>query len=114
MGFELIPHLVSNSIFSWKCQSEFSTKDRLSSPPIGWFKCNTDEAFKGNRGPSGDAFWIRDYNGDLLRAKGMKIPDSTNLVAGAIAIREGVKYILENQFSHTIIEFDSLAMVNMI
>lgn len=44
----------------------------------------------------------------------MKIPDSTNLVAGAIAIREGVKYILENQFSHTIIEFDSLAMVNMI
>ncbi|KAH0679665.1 hypothetical protein KY289_020902 [Solanum tuberosum] len=58
-------------------------------PPSGWLKCNTDGASRGNPGPSVAAFCIRNHEGELVIAKGVRIPDSTNLVAEAIAIREG-------------------------
>ncbi|KAH0661971.1 hypothetical protein KY284_026902 [Solanum tuberosum] len=58
-------------------------------PPSGWLKCNTDGASRGNPGPSTAAFCIRNHEGEQVIAKGVRIPDSTNLVAEAIAIREG-------------------------
>lgn len=46
---------------------------RWTLPPINWLKCNTDGATKGNPGPSSAAFCIRDPNGDLIIAKGLRI-----------------------------------------
>ncbi|KAH0678922.1 hypothetical protein KY284_020007 [Solanum tuberosum] len=87
---------------------------RWSPPSVGWLKCNTDGASRGNPGPSAAAFCIRDHNDNFLGEKGVKIPDFTNLVAEAITMREGLQYYLENQLSHIIMEPDSLAMVNII
>ncbi|KAH0696210.1 hypothetical protein KY289_013692 [Solanum tuberosum] len=44
---------------------------------------------KGNPGPSSTTFCVRDYNGTLVGAKGVKLVDSSNLMAEAIAIRKG-------------------------
>ncbi|WMV29180.1 hypothetical protein MTR67_022565 [Solanum verrucosum] len=60
-------------------------------PPVGWWKCNTDGASRGNPGPSAAAFCIRNSTGDLVGAKGVKIQDSTSIVAEAIVVREGLQ-----------------------
>ncbi|KAH0691451.1 hypothetical protein KY289_018809 [Solanum tuberosum] len=83
-------------------------------PPTGWLKCNTDGASKGNPGPSSAAFCIRDQNGNFLAAKGVKMIDSTNLVAEARAIREGLMFCKENRLTNVLVETDSLVMVNII
>ncbi|KAH0639411.1 hypothetical protein KY285_035997 [Solanum tuberosum] len=69
---------------------------------------------KGNPGPSSTAFCVRDYNGNLVGAKGVKLVDSSNLMAQAIAIREGLQYCLDKHFQQIIIETDSLSMVNIL
>uniref|UniRef100_M1DQE1 Nuclease n=1 Tax=Solanum tuberosum TaxID=4113 RepID=M1DQE1_SOLTU len=83
-------------------------------PEIGWWKCNTDGASRDNPGPSTAAFCVRNVDGDLVGAKGLKIPDSTNLVTEVVAVREGLKYCWENELFNVIIESDSLALVNII
>lgn len=65
---------------------------RWTHPPINWLKCNTDGATKGNPKPSSAAFCIRNSNGDLIIAKGLRIQDTINLVAEARAIREGLEF----------------------
>lgn len=68
-------------------------------PPLsGWWKCNIDEASRGNPGPSVVAFCIRNHEEYLAVAKGMKILDSTNLVVEAIAIREVFNIVLNSIF----------------
>lgn len=46
--------------------------------------------------------------------KGFKIHDTTNLVAEARAIREGLTFYKDNQINKVILESDSLALVQMI
>jgi len=83
-------------------------------PPINWVKCNTDGASRGNPGPSSAAFCIRDYSGSLVVAKGFKIHNTSNLVAEARAIREGLFFCKEHLLSHVIIETNSMAMVQIL
>ena len=71
--------------------------------PGGWFKCNTYGAWTGNPGPSDAAFCIKNHEGEFMFAKGVQIPDSTNLVAEAIAIRENLQGCLEKKFQNIII-----------
>lgn len=85
-----------------------------SPPPNGWLKCNTDGASRGNPGPSFAAFCLRDSNGNLVVATGVKLLDSTNLVAEAVAIREGLNYCLNNQLTQIILEANSMVMVNIL
>ncbi|KAH0679277.1 hypothetical protein KY284_020362 [Solanum tuberosum] len=87
---------------------------RWLSPPINWLKCNTDGASRGNPRPSSTAFCIRNHLGNLIVAKGFKIQDSTNLVAEARAIREGLVFCKDNMIKHVIIESDSMAMVQIL
>lgn len=58
-----------------------STVVRWFTPPEGWLKCNTDGASRGNPSPSAIAFCIRNKEGNLLVAKGVKIGETTNLAA---------------------------------
>ncbi|KAH0729682.1 hypothetical protein KY289_000870 [Solanum tuberosum] len=66
-----------------------SREVRWSPPPLGWWKCNTDGASRGNSGPSTIAFCVRDSSGDLVGAKGLRIQDTTNITAEAMALKEG-------------------------
>ncbi|XP_060195246.1 uncharacterized protein LOC132624493 [Lycium barbarum] len=61
-------------------------------PNFGWYKCNTNGASRGNSGPSSTAFCVRNHEGDLICAKGRGLPDSTNIVAEAVAIKEGLEF----------------------
>ncbi|KAH0756408.1 hypothetical protein KY290_026678 [Solanum tuberosum] len=55
----------------------FETKCvRWYPPDEGWWKVNIDGASKANLRPSAATFCIRDNNGDLVCAKGMKIRDA--------------------------------------
>ncbi|KAH0712187.1 hypothetical protein KY289_008146 [Solanum tuberosum] len=81
---------------------------RWSLPPLGWWKCNTNGASRGNPSPSTIAFCVRDSSGDLVGAKELRIQDTTNIVVEAMALKEGLKYCLENGFSPVILESDSL------
>ncbi|KAH0661216.1 hypothetical protein KY284_026147 [Solanum tuberosum] len=56
----------------------------------------------------------RDNNDDLVGAKGVKIPDTTNLTAEVVAIREDLIYCCEKNYTHIIVETDSLAIVHML
>ncbi|KAH0689169.1 hypothetical protein KY289_016527 [Solanum tuberosum] len=86
----------------------------MDSSPINWVKCNTDGASRGNPGPSSAAFCIRDHSGSLVVVKGFKIHNTSNLVAEARAIREGLFFCKEHLLSHVIIETDSIAMVQIL
>lgn len=50
--------------------------------PLGnWVKYNTDNASKGNPGPSSTSFCLRDSQGQFMMAKDFKLHYSINLVA---------------------------------
>ncbi|KAH0740035.1 hypothetical protein KY290_033078 [Solanum tuberosum] len=63
---------------------------RWNLPIEGWWKVNTDGASKGNPCLSAATFCLRDSNGNLIGARGLKLPDTTNLVAEVVAIREAL------------------------
>ncbi|WMV32127.1 hypothetical protein MTR67_025512 [Solanum verrucosum] len=77
--FQAIPNIVLWPNFLYKLM-------KWLPPPIGWWKCNTDGASRGNPSPSTVAFCVRNVDGDLVGPKGLKIADSTNLVAEAVAM----------------------------
>ncbi|XP_060183374.1 uncharacterized protein LOC132613382 [Lycium barbarum] len=57
--------------------------------PTGWFKCNTDGAYKSSTGQSSSAFCIRDSAGDLMFAWASTKAETSSLEAEAKAILEG-------------------------
>ncbi|KAH0650163.1 hypothetical protein KY284_030075 [Solanum tuberosum] len=73
-----------------------------------------DCASRGYPRPRSAAFCIRVYSGSLIMAKGFKIQDTSNLVAKARAIREGLFLCKEHHLSHVIIETGSMAMVQIL
>ncbi|XP_060170720.1 uncharacterized protein LOC132601662 [Lycium barbarum] len=79
-------------------------------PALGFYKCNTDGAAKGNQGPSSAAFCIRNEEGDLVYAAAKSLTDGTNIVAEAEAIRMGLRYCVEKQRFPLLIETDSMTM----
>ncbi|XP_060212051.1 uncharacterized protein LOC132639627 [Lycium barbarum] len=81
---------------------------------MGWFKCNTDGASRGNPGMSFAAFCIRNGRGDLMYAAARTLNDTTNICAEAIAIEDGIEYCVTHQFLPMIMKTDSLALLNII
>ncbi|XP_060211883.1 uncharacterized protein LOC132639457 [Lycium barbarum] len=79
-------------------------------PERGRYKCNTDGASRGNPGISSAAFCIRDQNGDLVYAAGKRLEDTTNVIAEAVAIEDGIQYCVDHQLLPLIVETDSLTM----
>ncbi|KAH0706734.1 hypothetical protein KY289_011810 [Solanum tuberosum] len=94
--------------------NHISKSVRWVPPPTGWLKCNIDVAFKGNPEPSSATFCIRDQNENFLATKGVKMIDSTNLVAEVGAIREGLMFCKENRFANVLVQTNSLVMANII
>ncbi|XP_070054663.1 uncharacterized protein [Nicotiana tomentosiformis] len=79
-------------------------------PCHGWYKCNIDEASKGNPGPSSLGFCVRDDEGDVVYARAVDLGVTTNVVAEAKAILQGLEYCVEHDFHPFILETDSLVM----
>ncbi|XP_060194905.1 uncharacterized protein LOC132624092 [Lycium barbarum] len=75
-------------------------------PRVGWFKCNTDGASRGNPGLSSVAFCIRDDRGDLVYASARQLQVTTNIVAEATVMRDAVIYYISHQLFPVIIESD--------
>ena len=82
-------------------------------PPKCWWKCNTCGASQGKPRLTYAAFCVRDSKSDILVARGLKIVGSTNLVAEAIAIKEGLSYYFEKQLSKVINETNFMALVHI-
>ncbi|XP_075087987.1 uncharacterized protein LOC142169942 [Nicotiana tabacum] len=79
-------------------------------PFHGWYKCNTDGASKGNPGPSSLGFCVRDDEGDVVYARAVDLGVTTNVVAEAKAILQGLEYCVEHDLHPLILETDSLVM----
>ncbi|XP_075084295.1 uncharacterized protein LOC142167870 [Nicotiana tabacum] len=75
-----------------------------------WYKCNTDGASKGNPGPSSLGFCVRDDEGDVVYARAVDLGVTTNVMAEAKAILQGLEYCVEHDFHPLILETDSLVM----
>ncbi|XP_075102916.1 uncharacterized protein LOC142177604 [Nicotiana tabacum] len=79
-------------------------------PCHGWYKCNIDGASKGNPGPSSLGFCVKDDEGDVVYARAVDLGVTTNVVAEAKAILQGLEYCVEHDFHPLILETDSLVM----
>lgn len=84
------------------------TKVLQECKPLGWLKCNTDGASRGNPGLSSYAFCLRVEKGDVKYAKRGIIENTTNIVAEARAILETSKH---NQI---IIQTNSIIMCKVL
>ncbi|XP_019246545.1 PREDICTED: uncharacterized protein LOC109226206 [Nicotiana attenuata] len=83
-------------------------------PFHGWYKCNTDGASKGNPGPSSLGFYVRNDEGDVVYARAVDLGVTTNVVAKAKAILQGLEYCMEHDLHPLILETDSLVMKKVI
>ncbi|XP_075086336.1 uncharacterized protein LOC142169040 [Nicotiana tabacum] len=85
-------------------------REEMQLPCHGWYKCNTDGASKGNPGPSSLGFCARDDEGDAVYARAVDLGVTTNVVAAAKAILQGLEYYVEHDFHPLILETDSLVI----
>ncbi|XP_075109238.1 uncharacterized protein LOC142181027 [Nicotiana tabacum] len=77
-------------------------------PFHGWYKCNTDGSSKGNPGPSSLGFCVRNDEGDVVYARAVGLGVTTNVVAEAKSILQGLEYYVEHDLHPLILETDSL------
>ncbi|XP_070032084.1 uncharacterized protein [Nicotiana tomentosiformis] len=80
----------------------------------GWYKCNTYGASKGNPGPSSLGFCGRNDAGDLVYARAVDLGVTTNIVAEAKAIVQGLEYCIEHDLHPLILETNSLVLKKVI
>nr|XP_009793482.1 PREDICTED: uncharacterized protein LOC104240345 [Nicotiana sylvestris] len=80
----------------------------------GWYKCNTDGASKGNPGLRSLGFCVRNDEGDVVYARAVDLGVTTNVVAEAKAILQGLEYCVEHDLHPLILEIDSLVMKKVI
>ncbi|MCE3050829.1 hypothetical protein HAX54_048261 [Datura stramonium] len=73
-----------------------------------------DGASKGNLGPSYASFCVRNKDENVVGAKGRRLSITTDIIAEATAIKEGLGFCIQRHFFIIIVETDSLAMVNII
>ncbi|XP_059285813.1 uncharacterized protein LOC132039329 [Lycium ferocissimum] len=85
-------------------------------PEMGWIKCNTDGASRGNPGRSSWGFCVRNNTGDIIHAQAEEIEGaySTNTQAEVMAILQALRFIKHTQRDQVLIETDSLLLVKVI
>ncbi|XP_060210738.1 uncharacterized protein LOC132637701 [Lycium barbarum] len=89
-------------------------RDNWTSPPQGWFKCNSDGASKGNPGPSSSAYCVRDSVREFIHASVRRIADTHCLVAEAKAMYNGIVYYVNIHLMPLYVETDSLTPVKIV
>jgi len=81
--FEQYRPIIKSQVVIWK------------KPEIGWLKCNTDGACRGNPGESSAAFYIRDADGNLVYDEAKRLGITNSIKAEAIAIQGGIQHYIE-------------------
>ncbi|KAK6777945.1 hypothetical protein RDI58_024663 [Solanum bulbocastanum] len=83
-------------------------------PAVGWVKCNTDGACRGNPGQSSYGFSIRDNRGDIIYAEAQTIGDATNMEAEIMGVLKAMQFCDTHKFQKIILETDSLTLKHML
>lgn len=83
-------------------------------PLPGWHKCDTNGDSKGNIFPSFANFCINNHERDILGVKGRGLPLSTNIVAEAVTISDGIQFFIDRNLLPLIVETDSPCIINML
>ncbi|WMV30097.1 hypothetical protein MTR67_023482 [Solanum verrucosum] len=81
--FEQYRPLIKSQVVIWR------------KPEIGWLKCNTDGACRGNLGERSAAFCIRDADGNLVYAEAKRLWITNSIQAEARAIQGGIQHCIE-------------------
>lgn len=79
-----------------------------------WVKCTIGGGYRGNLGPNSVAFCIIDSRRDFIFAKGIRIEDTTNIMAESKSIREKLMHCIDNTIASVIIESDFMALVQIL
>ncbi|XP_060202590.1 uncharacterized protein LOC132631010 [Lycium barbarum] len=108
---ETVDHLFLTREFATKIWQYFINGVGLQGPFV---QCNIDGVSKGNPGPSSASLYIRNEEGDLIYASGRQFPNTTNIIAEATAIKDGLQYCISNQLLPVKLETDSLTMKNIL
>ncbi|XP_059066468.1 uncharacterized protein LOC131857768 [Cryptomeria japonica] len=90
-------------------------KTAIWSPPKpGWIKLNFDGTSRGNSGPSGIGYVIRDHTGPTLRKMAKLIPLDTNNIEEFKALQFKLRDCINHGFNNILVEGDSEIAINAI
>ncbi|GKV28437.1 hypothetical protein SLEP1_g37496 [Rubroshorea leprosula] len=87
---------------------------KWAKPPPNVIKLNTDGSAKGNPGISAAGGIFRDHHGNWKLGYARKIDWSNCLAAELWAIRDGLQLAIMHNFSHIIVESDSLVAIHLL
>lgn len=85
-----------------------------SPPKPGWLKLNFDGASRGNPGPSGIGYVIRDHSGSIIWKMAKPIPPDTNNIAEFKALQLGLTDCIKHGLKNISVEGDSEMAINAI
>lgn len=92
-----------------------SRKDATWSPPKpDRLKLNFDGASRGNLGPSGIGYVIRDHSGEIIGKMAKPIPPHTNNIAKFKALQLGLMDCINHGLRNILVEGDSEIAINAI
>lgn len=78
------------------------------------FKCNVDEATKGNHGPSAGGFCIRNWKGKFIFVASYEIGVKSSLDAKVWALEKGLSFCISHNFLPVTLESDSLIVCKIL
>ena len=97
-----------------KVKNMISTPMKWSSPPLGWFKLNTDGASLGNPGLAGGGGVIRNHLGDWVGGFSRAIGVTTSVQVELRALKDGLNLAIDLGILNLEIEMDSLVAVQCV
>jgi ribonuclease HI len=128
LSLNLIPHFLDPVVNAISYASEFfyligsysKVKNMILlllngfSPPLGWFKLNTDGSSLGNPGLAGGGGVIRNHVGDWVGGFSRAIGFTTSVQAELRALKDGLLLAIDLEILNLEIEMDSLVAVELI
>ena len=97
-----------------KVKNMISTPIKWVSPPLDWFKLNTDVSSLGNPGLAGGGGVIRNYVGDWVGGFSRAIGVTTSIQAELRALKNGLKLAIDLGILNVEIKMDSLVAVELV
>ncbi|XP_059068467.1 uncharacterized protein LOC131858982 [Cryptomeria japonica] len=85
-----------------------------SPPKPGWIKLKFDGASRGNPGPSGIGYVIRDHTGATLGKMAKPIPPDTNNITEFKSLQFGLRDCINHGFNNILVEGESKIAINVI
>ena len=89
-----------------------STPIKWISPPLGWFKLNTDGSLLRNPGLAGGGGIIRNHVGDWVGGFSRAIGVTTSVQAELRALKDGLKLAIDLRILNLEIEMNSLVAID--